>query len=119
VLIVDDSVPFLEAARALLEREQLDVVGEASNVADALVKASELSPDVLLVDVALGHESGLELTRRLATQTSAPPAPVILISTRAEEDLADLITACPAVGFLAKSELSASAIRHVLDAAER
>ncbi len=119
ILIVDDSAPFLDAARALLEHERLDVVGDASSVSDALRKASELDPDVILVDVALGHESGLDLTRRLAAQGDGRPAPVILISTRAEEDLADLIAQCPALGFIPKPELSAVAIRRVLDAAAR
>jgi DNA-binding NarL/FixJ family response regulator len=117
ILIVDDSAPFLDAARALLERESLNVVGEASNVAEALRKAEELGPDVILVDVALGHESGLDLARRLAAH--GRPGPVILISTRAEEDLADLIVQCPALGFIPKSDLSAAAIHGVLEAAQR
>jgi DNA-binding NarL/FixJ family response regulator len=119
VLIVDDSAPFLDAARALLEREFLEVVGDASSVADALHKAGELDPDVILVDVALGRESGLDLTRRLAARDGEQAAPVILISTRAEEDLADLIAQCPACGFIPKPELSAGAIRRVLDAGAR
>ncbi len=117
ILIVDDSAPFLAAARALLKHEHLDVVGAASNGADALDKAAALGPDVILVDVALGRESGLDLTRRLAEQGGGHAAPVILISTRAEEDLADLIGQCPAIGFIPKPELSAVAIRRVLDAA--
>ena len=68
----------------------------------------------MLVDVALGDESGLDLARRLvADQTHG--APVILISTRSEAELADAIEASPAAGFLAKSDLSADAIRDLLD----
>jgi DNA-binding NarL/FixJ family response regulator len=115
-LIVDDSPRFLDAARGLLERQGITVVGVASNSAEALAQAEELRPDVTLLDIDLGGESGLELARRLHRQAGpAPaPAPVILISTHAEEDYAELIAASPAVGFLPKTALSAAAIRGLL-----
>jgi DNA-binding NarL/FixJ family response regulator len=113
-LIVDDSLRFLEAARGLLEREGVAVVGVASTSAEALRQAEELKPDVTLVDVDLGHESGFELVRRLHSQTSLNSSRAILISTYAEEDFADLIPASPAAGFLSKSDLSARAIREIL-----
>jgi CheY-like chemotaxis protein len=111
-LIVDDSPRFLDAARALLERQGVSVVGVAANGAEALRRARELRPDVTLVDLDLGGESGLELARRL--DQDGDPAPVILVSTHAEQDYAELIAASPAVGFLAKTALSASAIRDLL-----
>jgi two-component system nitrate/nitrite response regulator NarL len=113
-LIVDDSSRFLEAARAFLEREGIAVVGVASTSAEALRRAEELKPDVALLDVDLGNESGFDLARRLESETSMEPLRVILISTYAEEDFADLITATPAAGFLCKSDLSARAIRDLL-----
>jgi CheY-like chemotaxis protein len=72
-LIVDDSPHFLDAARGLLERQGITVVGVASTSAEALRRAQELRPDVTLVDIDLGGESGLELARRLHHQ--AGPAP--------------------------------------------
>jgi CheY-like chemotaxis protein len=113
-LIVDDSLRFLEAARGLLERQGIAVVGVASNTAEALQRADELRPDVTLLDIDLGGESGLELARRLHRQAGPAPAPVILISTHAEQDYAELIAASPAVGFLPKTALSAAAIRDLL-----
>jgi CheY-like chemotaxis protein len=114
-LIVDDSPRFLDAARGLLERQGITVVGVASTSAQALQRVRELRPDVTLVDIDLGGESGLEVARRLHGQASAAAAPVILISTHAEQDYAELIAASPAVGFLAKAALSAAAIRDLLD----
>ena len=111
-LIVDDSPRFLDAARGLLERQGITVVGVASNGADALRRAGELRPDVTLLDLDLGGESGLELARRLHGQPG--PAPVILISTHAEQDYAELIAASPAIGFLPKTTLSGDAIRDLL-----
>jgi CheY-like chemotaxis protein len=113
-LLVDDSARFLEAARGLLERQGVTVVGVASNGAEALQRAALLRPDVTLVDIDLGGESGLELARRLHGQPGPAPAPVILISTHAEQDYAELIAASPAIGFLAKTALSADAIRQLL-----
>jgi len=113
-LIVDDSPRFLDAARGLLEGQGIAVVGVASNTADALRRTGELRPDVTLLDIDLGGESGLELAQRLHGQAGLTPAPVILISTHAEQDYAELIAASPAIGFLAKSALSGDAIHGLL-----
>jgi two-component system nitrate/nitrite response regulator NarL len=113
-LIVDDSPHFLEAARALLEREGIAVVGVASTGAEAVRRAVELQPDVTLLDVDLGNESGFDLARRLQSETSLEPSSVILISTYDEDDFANLVTASPVAGFLSKSDLSARAIDEIL-----
>ena len=114
VLIVDDSPSFLEAACILLEREGVHVVGVASTIAEALSREAELRPEVVLVDITLGAESGFELARRLRQNGRDGSLKVILVSTYAQADFADLIAESPANGFLPKSELSAEAIRRVL-----
>lgn len=114
-LIVDDSRLFLDAARGLLERQGMTVVGVASTGAEALRQVERLRPDVVLVDIDLGGESGFEVARRLDREAGLATPPMILISTHDEQDFADLIAASPAVGFVPKSELSAAAIRSLLD----
>jgi len=116
-LIVDDNESFLEVVRALLEREGLSVAAVASTYAEALGLFETLRPDVVLVDIFLGEESGLELARHLAEdgRGQGNAATIILISTQAEADLADLIAASPAAGFLPKTELSAKAILGIVD----
>jgi DNA-binding NarL/FixJ family response regulator len=114
-LLVDDNAGFLQAARVLLEREGLRVAGLASTGAEAVRQAAELHPDVTLVDVDLGEESGFEVVRRLVEELGEDAGKVILISAHAEEDLADLIEASPAIGFLGKPALSAAAIQRLLD----
>ena len=111
-VIVDDSPDFVAAARSLLKRQGLRVLGAASNCAEGLRLAAELRPDVVLVDIELGGESGFELARRV-DQIEAL-APVILLSTHSEEDYADLIADSPALGFLSKSVISATTIRRLL-----
>lgn len=113
-LIVDDSKSFLQAARTVLEREGLTVAGIASTGNEALLRTEELRPDVVLVDITLGEESGFDLARRLVEKDPAGRSTVILISTHAEADFEDLIAASPAVGFLPKSKLSAGAICGIL-----
>jgi DNA-binding NarL/FixJ family response regulator len=115
VLVVDDSRPFLDAARVLLEREGMAVAGLASTSASALRETAQLRPDVVLVDIALAGESGFELAQRLAELDHGEPPAVILISTHAEADFAELIAASPACGFVPKAELSAERIRRILD----
>ena len=115
-LIVDDNRAFLEAARTLLEREGLTISGVATTSADAMRQAETLRPNVVLVDVSHGDESGFELARRLVAD-HARGASVILISTRSEDDLADAIARSPAAGFVSKSELSAEANRGLADEA--
>lgn len=115
-LLVDDNDAFLEAASVLLEREGVTVVGLASNTAEALRKARVLLPDVILVDVGLGQECGLDLAHALAGDGQVGDgAKVIMISARCETDYAELVAESPAAGFLAKSELSARGIGRILD----
>jgi DNA-binding NarL/FixJ family response regulator len=115
VLIVDDSRLFLETARGLLEQDGLRVVGVAATSAEALRQAEEFQPEVVLVDIMLGGESGFELARRLAGRYRDGGPAVILISTVSEADLAGPIAESPAAGFLSKRELSAHAIRRIIE----
>jgi CheY-like chemotaxis protein len=113
-LIVDDNAGFLDAARLLLERQGIAVVGVASTSDKALRRAHELQPDVMLVDIDLGRESGFDLARRLAAAPGLEHVCVVLVSMYAEKDFTDLIAASPAVGFVSKPALSASVIYDAL-----
>lgn len=113
--IVDDSIPFLEAAQALLEGEGCAVVGVASTIEQALRDVEDAEPDVVLVDVNLGSESGFDLARRFQRETTVDGSRVILISTQPEEDVAELAGDVPIAAFLPKDQLSARAIRQILD----
>ena len=113
-LIIDDNREFLAAASRLLEQEGIAVAGVAVRGDEAIRLASEVKPDVTLVDINLGGEDGLELARRLTDDHGTGAGKVILISTHDEDEFADLIDASPAIGFIPKSALSADAIRRQL-----
>jgi len=112
-LLVDDNEAFVETARRVLEPDGVSVTGTASNSGEALLLAGELQPDVVLVDVMLGDEDGFDLARRLA-ETHPREMAVIMISSDAEEDYADLVAESAALGFLPKAELSADGVRRLL-----
>jgi DNA-binding NarL/FixJ family response regulator len=116
LLIVDDNAEFLEAAKALLERQGCEVVAVASTGTEALRLARELQPDVALVDIDLGPESGFDVATRLSAGNGHK---VVLISAYGEAEFADMIATSPALGFLPKAELSARSIGDVLDRAPR
>jgi DNA-binding NarL/FixJ family response regulator len=109
-LLIDDNPTFLDAARDVLDGQGMTIVGVASSTADALRQAGALRPDVAVVDIGLGAESGFDLARRLAAAGIA----VVMTSTDAEADYADLIGESPAAGFLPKAELSVAGIRRLL-----
>lgn len=110
-LIVDDNAGFLQAARSLLQREGLAVVGVAETLSEGLRRVGELRPEVVLVDIELGPDSGFDLARRIAAGHGAT---VVLISTHAADDFAELIGESPAAGFIPKAELSGNAVRNVI-----
>ena len=112
LLIVDDNNGFLEAAKDLLTQQGLEVVAVVSTGADAIQLVSELELDVVLVDVDLGTESGIDVAAAIASN-SGPP--VVLISAYSEAEVADLDNLNSAVGFISKPDLSAQRIVDVLD----
>jgi CheY-like chemotaxis protein len=113
-LIVDDNHEFLRAARELLLREGISVVGVASTGAEACRRCRELKPDVALVDIDLGEEDGFDVARQLAGREGAELPRVILISAHSEDDFADMMADSSAVSFLPKAGLSGAAIRGIL-----
>jgi DNA-binding NarL/FixJ family response regulator len=110
ILIVDDYAPFRDSARSLLESEGFDVVGEAENGVAALRVASELKPEIVLLDVQLPDFDGFEVADRLRQLEPAPT--VILTSSR--DEYRPLIAASAARAFVLKDELSGDTLASAL-----
>jgi DNA-binding NarL/FixJ family response regulator len=115
-LIVDDNRHFGEEARSLLEGQGIAVVGLAASGEEAVRMVSTLAPDVALVDIRLRAESGFDVARSLVDDANASPPAVILVSTHDGREFSDRIAASAAIGFLAKTDLSAERIRSLLGA---
>ena len=116
LLIVDDNSQFIQAASDLLQRQGAEVVGVASNGAEAVRLARELHPDCVLVDVELGPESGFDLALRLTTEHHQR---VVLTSVHSETEFTDLMATTPGISFIPKADLSARKITDALDDARR
>jgi DNA-binding NarL/FixJ family response regulator len=112
-LIVDDSPQFLEAARQLLADDGITVVGLAATSEQAVSGVLALRPEVALVDVDLGIESGFDVAQRLAGLPHGGP-PVVLISAESGSELEELVNASGALGFVSKTDLSGDTIRRLL-----
>ena len=110
ILVVDDHPSFRRCARQLLEADGFDVVGEAEDGAGALSAIDRLHPDVVLLDVQLPDMDGFTVLERLGAERPQ----VVLVSSREATDYNGLIRSSGARGFIAKAELTGSAVRFLL-----
>jgi DNA-binding NarL/FixJ family response regulator len=109
VLVVDDHDSFRSFARALLQAEGFEIVGEAVDGASALEAAARLRPDLVLLDVQLPDLDGFQVAERLAARDDPPS--VVLVSTRDAASYRRRLADTPARGFIPKAELSGPALR--------
>jgi DNA-binding NarL/FixJ family response regulator len=112
VLIVDDHPSFRASARALLEAEGFEVVGEAEDGDAAINAVRRLNPKVVLLDVQLPDMDGFEVASRLTEGGDGPC--VVLVSSRDGSDFGALVERSGACGFVPKAELSGAAISALL-----
>jgi DNA-binding NarL/FixJ family response regulator len=113
VLIVDDHAGFRGMARALLESEGFDVVGEVADGAAAIEAAKLLRPEVILLDVYLPDIDGFEVAAMLATNGPAPA--IVMTSSRDARDFGRLVEQSGARGFIPKAELSGVTLSALLE----
>jgi DNA-binding NarL/FixJ family response regulator len=112
VLIVDDHPSFRATARAILQADGFEVIGEAETGVAGLESAKELQPDVVLLDVQLPDFNGFEVASRLTSNGGGPR--VVLTSSRDASDFGPLVAQSGALGFVPKAELSGAALKAVL-----
>ena len=112
VVIIDDHPSFRASARAILEAEGFEVVGEAADGSSGIAAAHMLAPDVILLDVQLPDMDGFAVCREL-NLNGGPPA-VVLVSSRDAADYGGLIEQSGARGFIPKDELGGTALADLL-----
>jgi DNA-binding NarL/FixJ family response regulator len=102
VLLVDDHALFREGLAGILNAQpDFEVVGEAGDGLEALVKARELVPDLILMDIAMPGCDGLEATRRIKQEL--PAVTIVMLTVRDEEEKLFEAIKSGAQGYLLKS----------------
>ncbi len=110
VLIVDDQAPFRSAMKAVLRRmDEFEIVGEAADGAEAVAKASELHPALVLMDINMPELNGIDAARQLVADD--PEVVVILCSTYDAGDLPPEVATSGARAYLNKEHLGADVLR--------
>ena len=103
ILIVDDHPLFRDGLRQLIDRESgLSVCGEATEIEEALRLASETKPDLVIVDISLGNQSGIDLIRNL--KLTDAELPVLVVSMHDESLYAERALRAGAMGYVMKHE---------------
>jgi DNA-binding NarL/FixJ family response regulator len=113
VLIVDDHPSFRASARAILEAEGFEVIGEAEDGSSAIAQVKRLRPDVVLLDVQLPDMDGFEVCEGCGHNGRRPS--IVLVSSRDASDYGDLIERSGARGFIPKAELSGQALAALVE----
>jgi DNA-binding NarL/FixJ family response regulator len=108
VLIVDDHAGFRASARALLESQGFEVVGEAADGDQALDEVARTRPEVVLLDVQLPGADGFTVAEQLSREPSPPV--IVLVSSRNSVARDPRLAATPARGFISKDSLSGASL---------
>jgi DNA-binding NarL/FixJ family response regulator len=104
ILVVDDFAPWRSFLKTLLVvTPEWQIGGEAINGADALKKAQELQPDLVLLDIDLPDVSGIDLARQL--QIVAPNTKIVFLTAESSSDIANVALSTGALGYLLKSQV--------------
>ncbi len=111
LLIVDDHAGFRSFARALLEAEGYDVVGEAEDGQSALLAAATLRPEVVLLDVVLPDIDGFLVCAALSEDADGPA--IVMTSSRGVSSYRRRLARSSARGFIAKSDLSGPSLEEL------
>ena len=100
VLVVDDHRPFCRLIRSMLQRVNFQVVGQASDGLEAVQKAEELQPDLILLDIGLPKLNGIEAAKRM--RKLAPHSRVLFLSQESDSDVIQAALNLGALGYVHK-----------------
>jgi DNA-binding NarL/FixJ family response regulator len=102
VLVVDDYEPFRRSVCSTLEkRPALQIVGEASDGLEAVRRAEELNPDLILLDIGLPTLNGIEAARQI--RSVAPESRIIFLSQESSAEVVQEALSLGAWGYVAKA----------------
>jgi DNA-binding NarL/FixJ family response regulator len=102
VLLVDDSARWRQSARRLLkDHAELQIVAEVADGLEAVQKANELHPDLILLDIGLPQLNGIEAAKQI--QRVVPSAQIIFVTINSDADFARAALSNGAQGYVVKT----------------
>ena len=117
ILIVDDDSRFRRLIKGMFSREpEIDVIGEAENGQEAILKARELRPDLVLMDVRMPGMNGLEATRLLKNEM--PGLKVIMLSIYDMDEYREAAKAAGADDYILKKHMNEGLVLAIKEAFE-
>lgn len=115
ILLVDDSRQWRLLVRSILERTPwFQIAGEASDGVEAIMKATALLPDVVLLDIAMPHLNGIEAAKKI--RQASPQTKIIFLTQDGDSDIRTAALATGAIAYLLKSSAE-SELRPTIQAA--
>ena len=112
VLVVDDYEPWRRFERlTLLGREDFQIIGECSDGDDAVQKADELKPDLILLDISLPTLNGIEAARRI--RQVSPVSKILFVSENRSPDITEEALSTGAGGYVVKSDAAGELLRAI------
>jgi DNA-binding NarL/FixJ family response regulator len=111
VLIVEDFEPFRRFILTTLQETEFQVVGEALDGFEAVRKAAELQPDLILLDIGLPFLNGIEAARQI--RKLAPESKIIFVTQESSADVVEEALSSGAMGYVVKAEAASELLAAV------
>jgi DNA-binding NarL/FixJ family response regulator len=117
ILVVEDNTPFLQLIDSILgKRPELQIIGEVTDGLEAVHRAEELHPDLILLDIGLPSLNGIEAAKRIGKL--APKSKIIFLSQESSQDIVQSALSLGAMGYVAKSKAGTDLLQAVKAAME-
>ncbi|MGD0416399.1 MAG: response regulator transcription factor [Terriglobales bacterium] len=112
VLVVEDFPPFLRFISSILSRNSdLEIVGEVSDGLEAIQKMEELKPNLVLLDIGLPRQNGIEVARRI--RSLSPESKIIFVSQESSPDVVQEALNLGAWGYVLKMSAAKDLLRAI------
>jgi DNA-binding NarL/FixJ family response regulator len=111
VLLVEDFEPFRQFIHTTLQETELQVVGEAWDGLEAVQKAEELQPDLILLDIGLPFLNGIEAARQI--RKLSPESKIIFVTQESSADIVEEALSSGAIGYVVKAEAASELLAAV------